>query len=90
VVFATAKESQGTPNGFGGRCPAFLVVVIDLTGRLQASVGDNLLNYRPTANQEGAWVAGTHLPFDPFVSSAVLTDLDVECPRCERLISSCK
>lgn len=49
-------------------------------------MGDDILNYRPTGDQKGVWETGTQLPFDPFVSSAVLTDIDVECPRCERSI----
>ena len=53
-------------------------------------MGDNILNHRPAGDQEGLWEAGTHLAFDPFVSSATLTDLDVECPRCERTINTCK
>ena len=53
-------------------------------------MGDDILNYRPTADQEGLWEAGTHLPFDPFASSATLIDLDIECPKCERPINICK
>lgn len=53
-------------------------------------MGDNIFGYRPTGNQEGIWEAGTNLPFDPFVSSATLVELDVECPKCERQISTCK
>lgn len=53
-------------------------------------MGDDILNYRPTGDQDGIWEAGTNLPFDPFVSSVILTDLDVQCPGCERQISTCK
>lgn len=53
-------------------------------------MGNKILNYRPDEDQEGLWEAGTQLPFDPFVSSATLLDLDVECPRCERSINVCK
>ena len=67
----------------------FLYVVIDLTGRLQLNMGD-IINYRPTAEQEGIWDAGTRLPFDPFVSSGILIDVDIDCPRCERPINVCK
>lgn len=50
-------------------------------------MGDNIVNYQPTGDQEGLWEAGTNLPFDPFFSSAILIELDIECPRCERQIS---
>jgi len=53
-------------------------------------MGDDIINYRRNADQDGLWEAGTHLPFDPFASSATLIDLDIECPRCERPISICK
>lgn len=53
-------------------------------------MGDNVLDYKPTGDQEGVWEASTHLPFDPFVSSGILTDLDIECPKCERLINTCE
>src|SRR6266478_6136128 len=50
-------------------------------------MGDEILNYRPTAtDKDGLWEAGTHLPFNPFASSAILTTIDVDCPRCERPI----
>lgn len=57
---------------------------------LQAKMGDDILNYRPTVDQDGLWEAGAHIPFDPFVSSATLLDLDVDCPKCERPINVCK
>lgn len=50
-------------------------------------MGDDILN-RPTGDQEGIWEAGTDLPFDPFASSAVLTDLELKCPRCKLQIST--
>ena len=50
-------------------------------------MGDDILNYRPTGDQKGVWDTGIQLPFDPFTSSAILTDIDVECPRCERSIN---
>lgn len=50
-------------------------------------MGDDILNFRPTGRQEGIWETSTQLPFDPFVSSAALTSIDVECPRCERSIN---
>ena len=53
-------------------------------------MGDGILNYRPTGDQEGVWETGTRLPFDPFVSSAILTGVDVECPGCERPINTRK
>ena len=65
-------------------------MAVDLMDQLQAIMGNNILNYVPTADQEGIWEAGTRLPFDPFVSSALLDDLDVECPKCERPINVCK
>jgi len=49
-------------------------------------MGDDILNYRPIGDQKGVWETGIQLPFDPFVSSAILTDIDAECPRCERSI----
>lgn len=52
-------------------------------------MGDNIFNYQPNGDQEGVWEAGTQLPFDPFVSSATLIDLDLECPKCERQIKTC-
>ena len=90
MVPATTKKSQGESHGFNSACGVFLNVVIDPTNRLQASMGDDILNYQPTADQEGIWEAGTHLPFDPFVSSGILMDIDVDCPKCERPINICK
>ena len=90
MVPATIKESQGTPPGFGSTCDIFLCVANDLTNRPQAGMGEDILNYRPTADQDGVWEAGTRLPFDPFVSSGILIDMDIDCPRCERPINTCK
>jgi len=67
----------------------YFLVVTNLTNWLQAAMGDDILNYVPTADQEGIWEAGTRLPFDPFVSSAILADVDIECPKCERPINVC-
>ena len=53
-------------------------------------MGDNILNYRPTGDEEGIWEASTLLHFDPFVSSATLTELDVECPKCDKRVTTCK
>jgi len=70
-------------------CVLYFFVATDLTDRLQAVMGDDILNYMPTVDQEGVWEAGTRLPFDPFVSSAILADVDIECPKCERQINIC-
>lgn len=56
----------------------------------QASMGDVILNYRPTGYEEHIWKTGTRLPFDPFISSGALIDLHVECPKCGRQISTRK
>ena len=53
-------------------------------------MGDNILDYQPTGDQEGIWEAGTRLPFDPFDSSATLLNQDIECPKCAQQISICK
>ncbi|KAF9779250.1 hypothetical protein BJ322DRAFT_450903 [Thelephora terrestris] len=55
---------------------------------LAARMGDEIFKYRPAGDQERRWEAGTQLPFDPFVSSAILTDLEVECPNCERQVNT--
>ena len=89
MVPETIEGSCGAPHGFGGMRATFFCGD-DLTDRLQAGMGENIMNYVPTADQEGIWEAGTRLPFDPFVSSAILADVDVECPKCERVINVCK
>lgn len=90
MVVATFEGIQKTPDGVGSECAACLGVIVDFDRPPQAVMGDNILNYRPIDDQKGIWQAGTRLPFNPFVSSASLTDLDVECPKCERQVSTCK
>lgn len=46
-------------------------------------MGDGALGYRPAGDQKDVWETGTQLSFDPLVSSAVLTEICFECPRCE-------
>ena len=91
MVSETIERPRRAPHGFGGtRANICIFVDTDLTVGLQAGMGDDILNHVPTADQEGIWEAGTRLPFDPFVSSAILEDVDVECPKCERQINVCK
>ena len=53
-------------------------------------MGDDILNYQPTSDEKNAWESQTRLYFDPFVSAGILVNLDVECPKCGRQISTRK
>ena len=89
VAIAAFERTRGTPVEVGSKYGC-LGVAVGLMRWSQARMGDDILNYRPTGDEERIWEAGTQLPFDPFVSSVILIDLDVECPKCEQQISTRK
>jgi hypothetical protein len=86
MVITAVEEAQRTPDGLGSERTVYPEVFFNLICRPQTSMDDNIFDYRPTGDQEGIWEAGTGLPFDPFASSAILTDSDIECPRCEQRV----
>lgn len=51
-------------------------------------MGDDILNYRPTGDEEGVWKHATNLSFDPFESSDELIYLDIKCFKCKGQIST--